>query len=476
MLRKPTANTAIEGRIYSTLRSISWADDVRLLAAILVGAVILRIGAAVVLGNTVQPMPGIYDQVSYHSLAERVLEGHGFSFADDHWPATRAGEPTAHWSYLYTLYLAAVYAVTDVQPLLARLLQVVIVGVLHPWLVFRISSRVFDRRIGLLAAALTAVYVYFVYYSGALLTESFYIVGLLWTLDSALRIGERYRKLDDAKIGSHDWALWSQFGLAAGITVLLRQLFLLIVPFILMWIAWQALTSNVSDARKIRTDRIRQYLAGAILSLVILAALILPWTFRNYRSFDSFVPLNTNSGYAFFWGNHPVYGTQFQGILPADGPSYYDLIPPELLTLNEAELDKALLKQGIGFVVDEPGRYILLSLSRTREYFKFWPSPESSLVSNLSRVFSFGIMMPFMLYGLWLSSRLVRLKWGSVQASQILLLWMFAALYTAIHLLTWALIRYRLPVDAVLLIFAALAIADIVTRIGWASPVEARNE
>jgi hypothetical protein len=37
--------------------------------------------------------------------------------------------------------------------------------------------------------------------------------------------------------------------------------------------------------------------------------------------------------------------------------------------------------------------------------------------------------------------------------------------YTLIHLLTWTLIRYRLPVDAVLLIFAALTIVEIANRI-----------
>jgi len=36
------------------------------------------------------------------------------------------------------------------------------------------------------------------------------------------------------------------------------------------------------------------------------------------------------------------------------------------------------------------------------------------------------------------------------------------ATYTAVHLASWANVRYRLPVDAVLLIFAAAGIADLV--------------
>jgi uncharacterized protein (DUF983 family) len=42
---------------------------------------------------------------------------------------------------------------------------------------------------------------------------------------------------------------------------------------------------------------------------------------------------------------------------------------------------------------------------------------------------------------------------------------MFVIVYTGIHLLTWTLVRYRLPVDAVLVIFAGLALVDILNRI-----------
>jgi hypothetical protein len=34
-----------------------------------------------------------------------------------------------------------------------------------------------------------------------------------------------------------------------------------------------------------------------------------------------------------------------------------------------------------------------------------------------------------------------------------------------IHILTWTMVRYRLPVDAVLLVFAGLAVVDLVERI-----------
>ena len=99
-----------------------------------------RLLAVLIMGDRVEVLPGIYDQVSYHTLATRVLDGHGFSFASEWWPVTQAGEPTAHWSYLYTFYLTAVYALVGVHPLVARLVQAVVVGVAMPWLAYRLAD------------------------------------------------------------------------------------------------------------------------------------------------------------------------------------------------------------------------------------------------------------------------------------------------------------------------------------------------
>jgi len=413
------------------------------LALIIVVAVLLRVAVAVYLGDGVEEMPGTFDQISYDMLARQVLAGHGFTVAEDWWPVTPAGQPTAHWSYLYTLYLVAVYGLAGYHPLVARLVQAVLTGILMPWLVYRLGERIVNRRVGLLAAALMAGYAYFVYYAAALMTEMLYITAILGAFDLLIRLADR-------KSGPPPVLPWVWLGLSLGVAVLFRQLFMLLIPFLSGWLLWR----GWKDARFWRT------FWGLAISGIVVIAMIAPWTVRNYRAFNRLVLLNTNAGYAFFWGNHPIHGTNFISILPADGPSYQDLIPDDLMAagLNEAELDQALLKRGLGFVRDDPVRYLLLSASRLKDYFKFWPSAQSSTISNLSRVLSFGILWPFMLYGLILS------MFGKISA-KMWLLYLFMLVYTGIHLLSWALIRYRLPVDAVLLVFAASAILDIFSRL-----------
>ncbi len=432
-------------------------DSTQILLSLAIGlAVFLRIGSALYQGNTVADLPGIYDQMSYHELAIRVADGHGFSFGEGHWPATPADEPTAHWSYLYTLYLSGIYRLVGVEPLLARLLQALIAGVLHTWLAYRIGHRVFSRTTGLLAAFFSAIYLYFVYYAGGLLTETFYFVGILWTLDAALRIAS-------TEAGQARRWQWLELGLAIGLTVLLRQVFVLFVPLLFLWLWWNVPAQRSASSWSATARARLSILPGLLVAGFVVAALIAPFTVRNYRAFGTFVPLNTNAGFAFFWGNHPIHGASFIPLLGEE--TYQSLIPVELRTLNEAELDRALLEEALGFIREDPRRFALLSLDRSREYFRFWPTADSSRVSNLARVGSFALFLPLMLYGLWLSLRLVRQPRHDGQGGQIVLLYLFMLTYTSIHLMTWTLIRYRLPVDAVLIIFAALACARIAASV-----------
>jgi len=139
--------------------------------------------------------------------------------------------------------------------------------------------------------------------------------------------------------------------------------------------------------------------------------------------------------------------------------SYQELIPPEVRHLDEAALDQELLRRGVQFVLDDPVRYVLLSLSRIPVFFTFWPSANSGIISNLTRVLSFGLLWPFMLIGVL--GALLKPRLGGGLSSPVALLTLFAVVYTAVHLLSWSLIRYRLPVDAVLLVFAGKSITDL---------------
>ena len=403
----------------------------RTLILILVGAILVRLLMALFMGDQVTILPGIHDQVSYDALAQSLLAGRGFSFTENWYPFTQANTPTAHWSFAYSLYLAGVYALTGYHPLAARIVQGIVGGALICFLVYLIGRRVAGEKTGLIAAGLAAFYGYFVYYNAALMTETFFIVLVLFSLYLSLELVEKPTVMK-----------WILLGLALGIAALLRQTILLFAPFLFLWLFFEG-----------RKKGVRWW--HFTLPIVVMGLLIAPWTMRNYVVYDEFLPLNSNAGYAFYASNNPGLGTNWRDelvVIP---------VPDELEGQNEAVLNQALTQKGFEFILADPQRYLLLTLDKTLEYFKFWPSSASSRSSNLGRVLSFGLYLPFMLLGLGLSIS----RWRS-----FLLLYLFIIIHTGIHLLSWPALRYRLPVDAVLMVFAGLAIYEIARQMKTWSP------
>jgi hypothetical protein len=428
-------------------------DHRNILIAILAVSVLLRIGCALYLGNEVVNPPNLNDQLSYHTLATRVLAGHGFSFPIGWYPAADANQPTAFWSFGYVLYLAAIYTVFGVQPLVARLIGATLGGIFLPLIVYYFSTTLFRsaafqprlrergflaEQLALVAAGISAVYFYFILYAATLMTETFYVIALLWSLLLTMRLAER---------PTLQRGLW--LGLSLGLTTLLRQS---ILPWLVVAVLWLLLAA-------IRAKALRRMASALIAAGAVMALLIAPFTIRNYSVYGQFLLLNSNAGYAMYSAQHPMQGTDFQEFAAAP-------IPEGIIDLNEPQMDRELMQRAIGFVTADPGRYVLLSLSRIPDYFEFWPTADSSLVNNLGRVGSFGLMLPFFIYGLvlavhWAGPAAQR-GWGAFSTSPLALVLLFMLCYSILHILTWAMPRYRLPVDAVALPLAALALTQSV--------------
>lgn len=422
----------------------------RILVVILSLSVLLRVGVALYLGDVVDAPSLLTDQRSYHALGARLVAGYGFTFPVGWYPFTPPNTPTSHWSFLYSLCVAVVYALFGPHPLAVRLVQAVFGGVLLPWMVHRLTRRVFElpavsralpapngvassEIVSLVAAAMAAFYLYFCMYAATLMTETFYIVTLLWSLEVGLGLAHCLQKGEKPPLGSS-----VQLGVSLAVATLLRQSILPWVPVLFLYLLWLGL----------RNRRLMPTVGRLVLSGMLLVAAIAPWTYRNYRVYGQFLLLNSNTGYAMYSAQHPMHGTRFREFDAAP-------LPGDLSRGNEAVMDRELLRRGMQFVLDEPGRYLSLSLSRVRAYFEFWPTPDTTLLHNLGRTGSFGLLLPFLLYGLFLTFRR-----PSFWASDGLLL-LFAAVYIPLHLLTWAMVRYRLPVDAALMPIAAWALVDL---------------
>jgi len=388
---------------------------------ILLLALFLRVLGAFYLGNTVSGLSGAQDEISYSMLGQRFAEGHGLTFPQNWYPWIKADAPQSYYSAAMSLFLAGVYMVFGYTPLLARLItaffSTLIVG-----LIYLLGRRFFNEKVALFSAIIAAGYAYLIFYGVTLVTETPFIFCLLASLYLAYEI-----------IETPNWWKWGALGIVLAIAVLFRMAVIFFVPVLLGWIF-------------LRQPQKRAFVFVPIV-LIILA--VLPFTLHNYRTWGKLLVLEAQFGHVFWNGNHPDHHGNFH-------PYKVFPIPDDVLASdNDVEITNQLLRMGIQNVVNDPGNFAMLTLTRLREFFKFWPTTDSNILANLLRVFSFGIMWPFSLWGIWLS----RKQWR-----ELIPIYLFMLIHTGVYAITWTMIRYRIPLDALLIPFAGLAVVDLTGR------------
>jgi 4-amino-4-deoxy-L-arabinose transferase-like glycosyltransferase len=249
---------------------VSWVSIAALL--LVAGALALRIGYVDATPNYALR----HDAVDYDTHARSIAEGQGYSKTLAH------GRPTAFRPPGYPYFLGGVYKVFGVERApaakrlhVARIAQA-FVGTAIVALVGVLGAQLWGWGVGLVALALSAIYVPLITVGGAVMSEPLFDAFMLGALVLAVyhrRSPHRYR-----------WALAA--GLVAGLAILTRaNAFVLLIP--LAWAVW--------DARPWRS----RAALGPPVALVLVAMLTLvPWTIRNARELHAFVPVSTQFGSA----------------------------------------------------------------------------------------------------------------------------------------------------------------------------------
>ena len=167
---------------------------------------------------------------------------------------------------------------------------------------------------------------------------------------------------------------------------------------------------------------------------------------------------NPNTIISLHWNS--AVGTAYFIIADSNGnfhPHWVFPIPEYVLASeNDAIITNTLLKMGIENVMDDPGLFISLTITRIRELFKFWPTSDSTNIANLLRVFSFGLILPISIFGLFLS----RKRW-----KDLVPIYLFLLVHTGVYSISWTMIRYRIPMDVFFIMFAAVTAGFIYEKI-----------
>lgn len=178
---------------------------------------------------------------------------------------------------LYAWFLGLVFKLTDGSLLAPRLVQAVL-GAVAVVLVQRLGRRVFGPVVGLLAALMAATYWVTVYYQGELLREGVVDVVNLAGLLGTIALDQKPSRKTSVLAG-----------LAFGLSALLRQQVLLVVPFLALWLFLR---------RRARASLVLAFCAA-------VAAPILPVTAYNAVAGGDFVLISSEGGQALWIANNP---------------------------------------------------------------------------------------------------------------------------------------------------------------------------
>lgn len=400
------------------------------LLVILLSALVARVAAALVLGNTVSGLSGANDEITYSMLGQRFAAGHGMTFPIDWYPWIKANAPQSYFSYTISLFLAAIYAIFGYYPLVARLIMGLLSGLIV-WLIYLIARRLFTERIALLASAIAALYPYLLFYGVALLTETPFTLALLLAVYWSLQIKAAERT---------PLTTWILLSGSLALMVLLRMAAIFFVPLLLLWL-WLTM----------QQPRRRYPLSMPLLVIIVAIA---PLTIRNYQLWGQFNLSEAQFGHVFWNGNHPDQQWDFH-------PYRTFPIPPAILASeNDVTITNQLLQMGLQNVVNEPLRFVFVSLARLRELFTFWPTADSGRLANLLRILSFGWLAPLAAFGVVANLR----HWRTLAP-----IYLFILSHTGVYAITWTMIRYRMPMEPFLIMFGAYTIEQIYVR--WLAPL-----
>jgi 4-amino-4-deoxy-L-arabinose transferase-like glycosyltransferase len=301
-----------------------------------------------------------------------------------------------------------------------------------------IGTRVAGVRVGAIAGLLGAFHPLLMWYSSRLQYE--YLLTLLLALAILwfLKMTDSGSRLDAVGIG-----------LLLGAASLVNQVVILL-PLAL----WTALF--LMWARKAET------LFLASITLLTMAAVILPWTARNYLVSGRFIPVHSGGITQFVKGNFefefyaqaPLRSVEIARISEAHLAQVLTL--PEQLDVRDEGMDQLLLPHAIAFLRDEPQSMVWKIAG---QFPRFWYLSETPLKSYAL----LAIQLPLLALALMGAVHLLLTKHRPPISVAILLVTIayFNLVYAATHVEG----RYSTPILPFVIVLAAIALAAAIERI-----------
>lgn len=392
-------------------------------------ALLVRIGFALWLPD------GILwpDGQRYVKIAESLIAGNGFGSLE----MNKIAVPTQP-------VLIGLFLVMFDHSYTAARIGFGLIGALSCVLACRLGTVLFDRKVGAIAGLLLSVYPLHAYASALFeIPQGFFILavgsGFLALFEFVRTRKGRWLTVGGAALG------------VAGLSV----------PTVLPYFAGLFIWLAVLEQRPLRWFR------NVALLLIGAMAAMAPWVVRNYLAYDRFVLVNAAGGENFWKANSGTYQEQGKraAVLPCENGAENNQYCRDLMEVQDVaashnlnEIDTILLadrmawQKGAAYIREDPRRFLELSFKKLVALFDPRPDPVSQSApdrSGLQSIVSVATYLPILMLGS-IGMMLSLPRWR-----HLFPVYAYMLTLTVLYSIFLPTMRYRLPIDFFLIIFAA---------------------
>jgi 4-amino-4-deoxy-L-arabinose transferase-like glycosyltransferase len=370
------------------------------------------------------------------NIAYSLAAGHGFS--SPYWQETG---PTAWLTPIYPALVAGVFRVFGIHTP-HSFFAIVFLNILFSAAtcvpLFYIGKRVGSLALGAGAAWLWAIF------------PNAIIIPYEWVWDTSLAallmatiLWATIKVADTASVRA-----WCGYGLLWGFALMTNPSLGSLSPVLLGWAAYRAFQQG------------RLRLSHPLLACGIAVLCCVPWTVRNYVAFHRFIPLRSNFPFELWLGNNEQFDEQSQ-IVPAADPERAEI--RRYIHMGETAFMQDKWKAATAFITAHPKLEIILygrrfvatwtGVEKPIEGFRDAESPLVRLVLITNTLAGIGGLCGIVVLFLRRDTYAFPLAAGPI-------------VYPVIYYVTHTSLRYRHPIDPVMLLLASIAVAAVFHKRG----------
>jgi 4-amino-4-deoxy-L-arabinose transferase-like glycosyltransferase len=322
-------------------------------------------------------------------------------------------QPTSNQAPGYPVLLFLTWKLFGEKPaayLMISLIQAMLISsMVFPvgWL----ARRWFGEKAQVLASWIVCLMPLYIWYATRLHQPAIVMTFHPWLLAGWLSFGK-----------ANSWRRTVVLGLATGLAGLFQPVLLGVFGFIgliLLLKSWVR-RKNVT---------VRKLLVAASLTLLVVT----PWTVRNYMVHDQIILIKNCFGKEFWIGNNPsATGTAF---LEGGDKSVYETIPPKFLEFSEMKLMKALQREAIDYVRNEPISFVTRTLKKIFWYWTAVPKNKLDIFEQAARLKFYWLQISYWFIFLLLAC-FARIHEGRISGEYAMVLILYFLVYSITYGLT----------------------------------------